>query len=243
MAHALANRMLPQHRGKECGIEVIGIVQRPEKVGIARPLGPMPGIGHPLLHGDGLRERHVTRRPEQPVRQQLRYTGPLARHAERMKIVIGSGGPGRTHPVVEPDALLEGRVAFAQETGLVDPDRRECSLERWKSRFAHADDADVGGFDQRDAQALPRRDSVGARKERRRDPPGGASPDDQYALDRFHSAVTLAARTRVRFCCIAEEDPGEMTALAYSLTARSAICMIALSYKRHITTINRGERK
>src|SRR5471030_2570392 len=112
-----------------------------------------------------------------------------------MKVMVGPGGSRRTHPVIEANALLEGRVAFAQEPGLVDPDRRERSLERWEGRFAHADDADVGGFDQRDAQALPRRGSVGACKERRRDPPGGAAPDDQHALDRFHSAITLA-RTR-----------------------------------------------
>ncbi len=57
-------------------------------------------------------------------------------------------------PVHELDAELERRLGLGHQVGLVDTDAAIEETDVWQRGFAHADDADLAGFDQADLPLL-----------------------------------------------------------------------------------------
>jgi hypothetical protein len=116
MLHAQRAAMLGQQRGKAPGVEVVGVVHRPQVVGIVRALGRVRGVGHALLHRHRLGEGHAGAGiAVQPVGQQLEAAGALAGVAEGMEVLFRAGLAGCAHPVAETHALLEGGAALAMK--------------------------------------------------------------------------------------------------------------------------------
>src|SRR5262249_16136880 len=99
----------------------------------------------------------------------------------------------RAHPVDELDTLLEGRVAFAQEAGLVEADGRERAADRGEGALSDADDADVARFHERDARAAGQR-AERLREEGGGEPTGGAAADDEDVLGRIHLVSALSIK-------------------------------------------------
>src|SRR3546814_10578040 len=70
-----------------------------------------------------------------------------------MEIMARSAGFGGAHPIVETNALLEGRRRRAHERAFVDADEAQCIADRRKGAFADADAADLVRRQQGDRQA------------------------------------------------------------------------------------------
>jgi hypothetical protein len=79
-------------------------------------------------------------------------------------------------PVDELDSQLERSLRVSQEIVFVEPDHPVEGGDRGDRRLAHADDADLGGLDQRDGQSRPH----DARQRRRGHPAGGAAARDDH---------------------------------------------------------------
>ena len=173
--------MRGEHRRELHRVEVIGVIEPRLIRLVAGFLRRALGIDDALLQRHPFGERRVAGRAEQPVRQEFRCVCLLARQTERMEIMISACAAFRPHPVHEADALLERGRRTAQEHGFVQPNRRQRAAQGRKRALAHAEDADVGRFHQRDLYTLRRRRMQRLGQITGREPAGGAAADDQNA--------------------------------------------------------------
>ena len=121
----------------------------------------------------------------QPVMVHPQPFPVLPDHAEAVDIALPL-----LPPVDELDAQLEAALGAGHELVLVQPQQLVVFLDRGDRRLAHADRADILGFDQHDlVQPLEQ-----PREQRRRHPPGRAAPGDKNALDRRHVRPSPLAR-------------------------------------------------
>nr|GEU28132.1 hypothetical protein [Tanacetum cinerariifolium] len=188
VAHAQALGMAAEQGGELAGIEVISVVERPREIAVGGALGRARRVGHALLHGGGSGKPGARRGCAlQPVGQQFGAAGALAGQAERMEIMVGARRrplARRAHPVRKLDALLEGGVAGADEFPFLDADGGQRAADRRERAFAHADDADLCRFHQRDLHAVGVRTGAdGARQEGGGQPAGRAAANDQHPFD------------------------------------------------------------
>ena len=136
--------MFGEQRPELACIEMVAVIERARKsrhgtlarrqVAIAnrdlRRDGPGKGSRLPLLRGPGGKDaRH------------RRGSG----RGEGMIIAV-IGRP--IHPAIEPRSLLERRIAGAEETGFVDPDRGERLAQCRPAAFTDADGRDIGRLDE-----------------------------------------------------------------------------------------------
>src|SRR3546814_3241560 len=75
---------------------------------------------------------------------------------ERMEIMARPAGVGRMHPIVEANALFEGRRRRAHERAFVDADEAQRIANGRKGAFADADAADRSEENTSELQSLMR---------------------------------------------------------------------------------------
>ena len=181
MPDAIGHRLLAQHAGQRHRVEVKGIVERTDIVGMARQFRRAMAVGRLLLRiGDLV---PILRAPmaQDPIGQEFEPVARI-RHLKRVRIMVGRALARRVSPVHELRALLEGRTTAAHQGRLVNPDRRKRPPDSRERPLAHAEHADLARFDERDLRA-PRQ--VGAKplgKVTRGQPPRGTAPYDQHSL-------------------------------------------------------------
>ena len=183
------------------GVELEGVSDLAERrIGV---LGRRPGHLAGLRRDGGYRigikvGRIAERAALEPVMVELDPTHIRSIESERVDIAMA-----KTRPVDELDAQLVGRVRFADELVLVDPEHGVEQVDLRDRRLADADGADGFGFDQLDFKARKAADDF--RQRGRGHPAGSSAADDHDFTDRVtdHAAISSAAQAPAmrRNCC------------------------------------------
>ena len=191
LLHAQGLRPLRQHLGQLDRVEMVGVVERRLVVALLRALGRTARFGHPFL------DRHRLRKGQprgivlqQPIGDEAGALG-VERGFEGMEELVAIVTDGRSRPVGEADALLEGRRRFADETPLIDAQELQGGADGGKRAFTHADDADLGRFDHGHFKVAALRQCQVFRQIGRGQPTRRAPADDQDASLSRHGFAWL----------------------------------------------------
>src|SRR6185437_3308201 len=150
MTHAEALRaMLAQQLAELRRIEVIGVIRNRGEFGGAGLLGrsAMRAKMRLCAHGLGKRKR---RSGFHPGADQIDIEIAVRQH-ERMIVTVTAQ---TIAPAVEARALLERRIALAEQRAFADADTAQCVADRRPRALADAYRRHVGRLDDADAQAL-----------------------------------------------------------------------------------------
>ena len=179
VAHAEPlDAVLAQEQPELAGVEVVGVVGDGGVFRRRDLLGRLAVRAQVRLKAHQVGERNVGV-PLQPAGDQVGF-GVALRQDEGMKVVVVLAA---VDPAVEPRALLERGVAFADEVGLGHADSAQRVAHRRPGAFADADGTDIRRFEQRDLQARAGSRAMLGRDDGRGQPAGRPAAHDHDLFD------------------------------------------------------------
>src|ERR1700721_2909487 len=119
-------------------------------------------------------------------------------------VAVGAGGPSS-----ELRALLEGGIGVSEEFGFGNTHLLERRSQRRPGALAHADNGNIGRFDQRHRKARLHPPLMTRRNDARGQPSGGAAPDDHDLLNGLGHAQLSHERGTVAVALTAGGPPEE----------------------------------
>jgi hypothetical protein len=169
-----------QQHAELAGVEVVAVVGHGGIFGRGRLLGCQALRAQVRLEAHQVGKRHVGV-SRQPGRRQGGLGVALGQH-ERVEVVVRRAA---VDPAVESRALLERRIAVAEQVGLGHAHAAQGVAHGRPGAFAHPDGADVRRLQQRDLQSAARAGAVRLGQHGRGQPAGRAAADDHHVLHRF----------------------------------------------------------
>ena len=172
--------MSSQEQAELACIEVVAVVGHGGKLGRGGLLGRLALCAQVRLEAHQVGKRHIGVM-RQPRGHQIGLAVALGQH-EGVGVVVGGAA---VNPALEPGALFERGITFAEQLGLGHADLAQGVAHRRPGAFADADRADVRRLQQRHPQSGVGAGAVLGSQDGCGQPSGRPAADDDHLSDRL----------------------------------------------------------